>query len=144
MGVKCIIQTSELWGGSLLGYPIIQEREDRDKKVGEETFMIKVQEKALKWAEGKWKKIEEHKVQGDRDKGKDEDKIVYAKRFKMMKTVTSEIHEWEMIELKKKNGLREQNVYKTKGPDITIDNQQYPILRPIDGEKLEEWRKNGR
>jgi hypothetical protein len=62
----------------------------------------------------------------------------------MMKTVTSEIHEWEMIELKKKNGLREQNVYKTKGPDITIDNQQYPILRPIDGEKLEEWRKNGR
>jgi hypothetical protein len=59
----------------------------------------------------------------------------------MTKTVTSKIHEWTMIELRKRNRAREQNVYKTKGPDITDENYRHPILRSTDGKKLEEMDK---
>jgi hypothetical protein len=58
-----VIPTCTLWGGASLGYPTIQEREDRDEEVGKESFVIKVQEEALKWAEGEWTKTEEHKGQ---------------------------------------------------------------------------------
>ena len=46
-----------------------------------------------------------------------------------------------MIELRKRDKSREQNVYKTKGPDITTKNIQFPILRAMGGEKLEEMDK---
>jgi hypothetical protein len=46
-----------------------------------------------------------------------------------------------MIELRKKDKSREQNVYKTAGPDITEENMQFPILRALGGEKLEEMGK---
>jgi hypothetical protein len=47
-----------------------------------------------------------------------------------------------MIELRKKNKSREQNVYKTTGPDVTIENKQFPILRAMGGEKLDEMGKS--
>jgi hypothetical protein len=46
-----------------------------------------------------------------------------------------------MIELRKKDKSREQNVYKTKGPDITTENIQLPVLRAMGGEELEEMDK---
>jgi hypothetical protein len=82
-----------------------------------------------------------YKGPGDRDNGKDENEIIYVKKIKMTKTVTSKIHEWTMIELRKRNRAREQNVYKTKGPDITDENYRHPILRSTDGKKLEEMDK---
>ena len=53
----------------------------------------------------------------------------------MTKQTKGETHEWTMIELRKKDKSREQNVYKTAGPDITEENMQFPILRAIGGER---------
>jgi hypothetical protein len=80
------------------------------------------QEGALKWAEGEWIKTEEHKGPGDSKKGKGENEITYVKKIRLTKVVEDGTHEWTMIELRKRNKAREQNVplvYKTKGPDIT-------------------------
>jgi hypothetical protein len=47
-----------------------------------------------------------------------------------------------VIKLRKIDKSREQYVYKTKGPDITTENIQFPILRAMGGEKLEEMGKS--
>jgi hypothetical protein len=165
-GIEGIIPTREYFGPrhiDILEKPTTQQREDRNESVGDEAFVLEAEEEALKWAEGKWIKVKEHKGHANRNIEEDEDEIVHVKILKMTKTIHDEskylcttmgeivyikifkIHEWEMIELKKKNGSREQSVYKTRGPDITIENRQHPVLRPTDGKKLEEmWRRNGR
>jgi hypothetical protein len=41
---------------------------------------MKVQEEALKWAEGEWKKIEECKGPGDSKKEEGENEVTYVKK----------------------------------------------------------------
>jgi hypothetical protein len=110
------------WGAALLNKLAIQEREGRNENIGEESFEMKVQAEALKWAEGKWTKVAQYMGHGDQDKGGGVNEIVGVKRFKRVKAIhyTSTycctakeevvyirnlvIHEWEMIELKKRMG----------------------------------------
>jgi hypothetical protein len=140
------IPKSEGWTRTGIVKQTIQEREGRYEKIGPETFVIKVQEEALEWAEGEWVKIEEHKGPGDIKIGRrgcpnpmrGENEVTYVKKIRLTKLVKDETHEWTMIELRKKGKSREQNVYKTKGPDITTENIQFLILRAMGEEKLEE------
>jgi hypothetical protein len=130
-------------------YKTIQEKEDEYEEVGPETFDMKVQEEALKWAEGSWIKTSEHAGKGDIKTGREgshnpltgDNEVTYVKRFTLTKQMKGETHEWTMIELWKKDKSREQNVYKTKGPDITKENIQFPILRSLGGEKMDEMGK---
>ena len=52
-------------------YKTIQEREDSFEEVGPEAFDMTVLEEALKWAEGKWEKISEHRGKGDIKTGRE-------------------------------------------------------------------------
>jgi hypothetical protein len=123
------------WGGAAIAEQTIQEREDLFEETGQEIYEMKVHEEALKWAEGEWVKIEEYKGKGDIKIGRKgfpnplrgENEVTYVKKFKMTKQAKGEKHEWKMIELRKKDKSREQNVYKTKGPDVTPENTQFPI-----------------
>ena len=111
---------------------------------------MKVQEEAIKWAEGDWIKVDEYKGKGEIKIGRKgfpnplrgENEVTYVKTFKLTKQAKGETHEWTMIELRKKDKSREQNVYKTKGPDVTPENKQFPILRAMGGEKLDEMGKS--
>ena len=130
-------------------YKTIQEKEDEYEDVGPEAFDMKVQEEALKWAEGSWIKTSEHAGKGDIKTGREgshnpltgDNEVKYVKKFMLTKRMEGETHEWTMIELWKKDKSREQNVYKTKGPDITKENIQFPILRSLGGEKMDEMGK---
>ena len=47
-----LLPINEEWASTALAEKTIQEREDLFEKIGPETFEMKVQEEAIKWAEG--------------------------------------------------------------------------------------------
>jgi hypothetical protein len=71
---------------------------------------MKVQEEAIKWAEGDWIKVDEYKGKGEIKIGRKgfpnplrgENEVTYIKTFKLTKQAKGETHECTMIELRKK------------------------------------------